>query len=106
MLSNDDVARSFDDGAVIERARDLTAAHIESELVIMHIGSGTMFQLNPVATRIWDALDTLDAPVTVGALYARIQEQFEVSNETCRADVGALIGELASQGVVRVTSPG
>jgi len=102
LSARDSVATSFDDGAVIERAEDLTAAHIESELVIMHIGSGTLFQLNRIAARVWNALD---APITVGALYARIQEQFEVSPETCRADVGELLGELEAQGVVRITPP-
>jgi hypothetical protein len=65
----------------------------------MHISSGNLFQLNRVATRIWDALD---APITVGNLFARLEAQFDVSPERCRTEVGALLVELQSQGLVRI----
>lgn len=90
------------DETVISRADDLTAAHIESELVIMHIGSGNLFHLNRVATRIWDSLD---APITLGALYARIEEQFDVSAETCRAEVDELLRDFESHGLIKETTP-
>src|SRR5262245_54887800 len=90
------------DQTLVARTEDLTAAQIEAELVIMHISSGNLYHLNRVATRIWESLEI---PITLGALYARIEEQFDVSAETCRADVDELLRELASHGLIKETPP-
>ena len=90
------------DATVIARADDLTAAHIEAELVIMQISSGNLYHLNRVAARIWDSLDS---PIPLGALVARIEEQFDVPAETCRSDIGALLREFESHGLIRMTPP-
>ncbi|HEX5182613.1 MAG TPA: PqqD family protein [Allosphingosinicella sp.] len=90
------------DETIVARAGDLTAAHIETELVIMHIGSGKLVQLNRVATRIWE---NLDPPIALGALYARIEDQFDVAPDTCRAEVGELLAAFEAQGLITMTPP-
>lgn len=102
MISTAASAISFDDNASIQRTDDMIAAHLEKQTIVMHINSGNFYQLNRVATRIWDQLDV---PLTVHALCEKLCEIFEVAPDQCRADVSAFLTEMHAKGIVRVTPP-
>ena len=49
------------------------------------------FGLDPIGRRIWELLER---PRSVDAICGTLQEEFDVTAETCRADVLTLLGEL------------
>jgi hypothetical protein len=75
------VARSLPDGAVL-----------------FHTGTETYFGLNPTGTVIWEAIRAgSDVPAVVATLAAAHPE---VSADTLRDDVQALLDDLAAAGLV------
>jgi hypothetical protein len=72
---------------------------VGDETVILDLGSGMYFSLDPVGARIWQLLTEghqLDAVVT--SLHA----EYDVPEDQLRQDVNSLINELVSRGLVEV----
>ena len=73
------------------------SGRLHDELVMMDIGQGKYFSLNPVATRVWDLLEN---PLSLDELRGRLMEEYEVDIEQCRAEVTQVISEMVKLGVV------
>jgi hypothetical protein len=73
------------------------ATTLDGEAVILETESGTYYGLNEVATQIWDELDD---GATVQDLVAQIRAEYDVSEEQCRADLVAVLEDLAENGLV------
>mgnify|MGYP001462682639 CR=1 FL=1 len=73
------------------------SGRLHDELVMMDIGQGKYFSLNPVATRVWDLLEN---PLSLDELRGRLMEEYEVDIEQCRAEVTEVISEMVKLGVV------
>jgi len=73
------------------------SGRLHDELVMMDIGQGKYFSLNPVATRVWDLLEN---PLSLDELCGRLMEEYEVDIEQCRAEVTEVISEMVKLGVV------
>jgi hypothetical protein len=61
---------------------------------------GYYLQLNTVATRIWEFLET---PTRLSTLCERLLETFAVSPQACRDDVHEFLLQLQSNGVLKIT---
>ena len=70
---------------------------LHDQLVMMDIQQGKYFALNPVATRIWELLET---PLTLDTLCAALLGEFEVTPEQCRLDVQEHLAEMQKLGLV------
>ena len=73
---------------------------VGDETVILDLGSGMYFGLDPVGARIWQLLSegqSLDAVVT------SLLGEYEVPEDQLRQDVDALVGELVSRGLIEVS---
>ena len=79
------------------RAQNIIAADIGVETVVLNIGDGNFYQLNATAARVWLLLDS---PATLGALCGRLLERYDVTLETCRRDVEAVIAQMQAGGIV------
>ncbi len=77
--------------------RDVISGRLDEELVMMDIQKGKYFSLNPVATRIWDILEK---PVSNDELLRILLEEYEVTEETCRREVGEYLAEMENLGLV------
>jgi len=82
---------------MVTKQGDWLAAKVGEELVMMSAEKGNYVGLSEVGTRIWELLDT---PQDVDALCARLQTEFDVAPETCRAEVEEFLSELAKHGAV------
>lgn len=58
----------------------------------------SVYTLNAVGTAIWNAIAQ---PVALDSLVASVADEFDVTPEQARLDVGAFLGDLAQLGLVR-----
>jgi hypothetical protein len=83
---------------VITRHPDMLSAEIGGEAVMMSIEKGAYFGLNPVATRIWDLIET---PRSVQALIATILDEYDVTPEDCERDVQGFVADMLEKGLAQ-----
>ena len=74
----------------------------DEEIVMMNVDMNSYYALNPVASRIWQLLET---PRTIGQLCARIRDEFEVEPDHCEADVREFANQLLANGAVYASAP-
>lgn len=82
---------------MVRRDGDWLSATVGDELLMMSPESGDYLGLTEVGRRIWELIEE---PREVGEICARLESEFEVTPETCRAEVEAFLAELAKQGAV------
>ena len=77
------------------------ARRFDDELVILHLGAGEYFSLDPVGSTIWDQLT---AGKTPGEAVAVLIAQYDVDETTARTDVERLATELVAAGLLETSS--
>lgn len=87
---------------MIQRQGDWLSAKVGDELVMMSATSGCYLGLSEVGVRIWELIET---PQEMAALCSKLQEEFDVSDETCRADVEAFLKDLVTHGAIALDPP-
>lgn len=83
--------------ARIARSAEAMASRVGDETVILHLGSGTYFGLDPVGTRIWELLES---PQSLEALHASLLAEFDVAAEVLWADIRAFLDKLFAHGII------
>lgn len=69
----------------------------DEELIVLHLGVGEYFSLDPVGSRIWEQLAS---GKTREDAVAALLVEFDVDEPTARADVDRLAGELFAAGLL------
>jgi hypothetical protein len=69
---------------------------------MMSVESGNYVGLSEVGARIWELIET---PQQENDLCSKLQEEFEVSAETCRADVDSFLKDLVKHGAISLDPP-
>lgn len=87
---------------MIARKGTWLAAKVGDELVMMSTEKGSYVGLSAVGVRIWELIET---PTDFDTVCATLQGEFEVSAETCRAEVEAFLKDLVQQGAVELDPP-
>jgi len=82
---------------MIERRQGWLAAQVGDELVMMSARSGTYIGLNSVGARIWEMIAT---PADLSGICAALTEEFDVSEDACRAEVEAFLADLEERGAI------
>lgn len=82
--------------------RDQVSANVSGESVILGMHDGVYYGLDPVATRIWDLLQT---PTALDAVAGVITAEFDVSREQATSDLLTFAGDLLAHGLVDVVGP-
>ena len=72
---------------------------VGEETVILHLGSGTYFGLNPVGARVWQLIET---GKSLGEMCDAMTDEFDVSREVLERDVLALLRDLADNNLLSV----
>ena len=75
---------------------------VGDETVILDLGSGMYFGLDPVGARIWQLHSEGQH---VDAVVSTLLGEYHVTEDQLRHDVSGLISELASRGLVEVSDP-
>lgn len=70
---------------------------VGEETVILDLGSGMYFGLDPVGARIWQLIAEGHQ---VDAVVSRLLSEFEVAEDQLRQDVDNLVSELVSRGLI------
>lgn len=83
---------------ILSRHPEAADSRVGDETVILHLGSGVYFGLDPVGTRIWEILAE---PTRRGALMAQLLAEFDVSETALTADVGAFLGQMLDHDILR-----
>ena len=82
---------------IVKKQGDWLAAKVGEELVMMSAESGNYIGLSEVGTRIWELIET---PQEFETICTRLEQEFEVAPETCRAEVEEFLNELVKHGAV------
>ena len=82
---------------IVQRQDGWLTAKVGDELVMMNAERGNYVGLTEVGARIWELLET---PHELEHLCSKLQEEFDVSAETCRADIGVFLEELVKHGAI------
>lgn len=73
---------------------------LDGEAVLLHLGSGTYFGMNEVATRAWEIIV---AGTSFTGLCASLESEFDVSRQELERDLRELISALVDKKLVTVT---
>lgn len=76
---------------------DAIANSVGGETVILHLGSGTYFGLDPIGSLLWEGIKAGQRPDEV---CAKILEEYDAERETIERDLRTFIQELSSHGLV------
>ena len=83
----------------LSRVQNLLSTELDQETVLMSVDAGAYYGLEGPARSIWEILET---PLTFSALVDRLVEEYQVSPETCAADLERFLSEMEREGLLRV----
>jgi hypothetical protein len=79
------------------QSEQVAARTIEGAAYLVDPRTSTFFELNPVATRIWELCDGTHS---VGDIAAELTKEFEVDTDTAMRDVRSTMDEFTRIGLV------
>jgi Coenzyme PQQ synthesis protein D (PqqD) len=86
----------------ISRSDAVAARELAGEMMIMSATDSTLFSLNETATLIWNAADGKTSLRDI--IENKMCLEFDIDPETAYRDAEALITNLASLGILRLSS--
>lgn len=84
---------------LISRHGDWISAKVGDEIVMMSADQGKYIGLNDVGTRVWELIET---PQSVESVIAALVEEFDVTAETCQAEVETFVEKLRDNKAIEV----
>lgn len=94
------MAVDFAEDLLIRANGDVVFCELSGELALLDLQSNTYYGLNKVGARIWEMIQE---PRSLSELCAAVIEQYDVDSVRCRADIEALVRQLADTGLVRLS---
>ena len=82
---------------IVRRQGDWLSAKVGDELVMMSAEKGNYIGLSEVGARIWDLIET---PQDIDTVIARLQQEYDVAPDICRAEVDTFLQELKTHGAI------
>lgn len=76
---------------------DQVSCELEGEAVILDLGEGVYYGLDPIGAHVWSLLAE---ERTVAELRDRVVAAYDVDSATAEADLMELLAELAARGLV------
>jgi hypothetical protein len=92
----------FDPTSRLRCPPEVLSRVLDGEAVLLHLGSGTYFGMNEVASRAWELIQK--AP-TVAELMSQLLEEFEVEEGQLGRDIDEFVAKLLEAKLV-VIEPG
>lgn len=81
----------------VRRSEGLLTADVGGELLMMNVERGQYFNLNAVASRIWDLLAV---PMSVDGLTDALTEEYDVTPAEARREVERFLDALQDRGLL------
>jgi coenzyme PQQ synthesis protein D (PqqD) len=82
------------------RSKAIAARELGGEMIIMSAKDSTLFTLNGVATRIWQAAD---GKTTLADIVNNVCAEFDVDQDAAYRDAAEFTEELAQHGILQVS---
>lgn len=83
----------------VARKGDIVAAPMDDEIVTMNMATDSYNVINPVGTDIWHLLEK---PMSIAAICAALQEDYDIDDETCLKDTCAFLEHLIEETLIVV----
>jgi hypothetical protein len=93
------VERGFD-AVTIVAADNQISSDCNGEAVILELGKGVYYGLNPVGTCVWELIRD---PISATKLRDALLERFDVDQNRCEVELIALLDEMSSRGLIAMT---
>jgi hypothetical protein len=84
---------------VLHRKRNLLSNTIDSEIVLLSIENNEYYGMDKVGSRIWELLAI---PISFNDLIFKLMEEYEVSEDQCKADTIEFINQLTQRKLIKV----
>jgi hypothetical protein len=88
--------------SVVTAKRDLLCCELGDTAVMLDLGSGVYYGLDPVGTRIWTLIQQ---PMTLGAVITLVLEEYAVEPARCEEDLRRFLAEMVQRNLVDVSNP-
>ena len=86
----------------IEIVSDVFARPFDGELVVLDLAGGEYYGLDAIGAEVWKALEQ---GTSLASVVDRLLVEYEVDRSTLEADILALLSELETKGLVRLSPP-
>ncbi len=84
---------------LLTRTESVVHAELDEALVMLDPDAGRYYELDPVARRVWNLIET-ETPVA--AVRDALTEEYAVDGRTCLRDLLEFVGKMAEHGLLRV----
>ena len=81
----------------LTRSESIVFTALDDTIVMMDVDEGHYYELDPIATRIWELIDE---GATVGAICDALVEQYEVDPQECQQDTMEFLKQAAERRLV------
>jgi hypothetical protein len=83
--------------SIISAKKEIVAADMDGDTVMMSVEAGKYYNLGTTGGMIWKMLES---PISVGAVIAKLLEQYEVTQEQCETDVLSFFNRVNQEGLL------
>jgi hypothetical protein len=88
--------------ATVQATKNQVSSDLAGESIILSLQTAKYYGLGQVGARIWELVQQ---PIRVLDVRDTILDEYDVEPERCDKDVIALLGQLASEGLIEVRAP-
>ena len=85
--------------SIVVATKDQISTEIGNEAVILNLGNGVYYGLNPLAVYVWSRIRE---PRVVGAICEDILSEYNVERDRCTSDLLNLLNDLAAHKLIEV----
>ncbi len=86
--------------SVITRSPDQESSYLDGEIVMMNVENGNYYNLNEVATRIWEIIE--EKPLSIEEIAGMIYDEFEVTKEKSLEDAIKFSQQIYEWGLITI----
>ena len=79
-------------------SQEVLSSKIDEEIILMSIKADSYFGIDPVGSQVWEIISK--QPLTTSEIVQLMMEDYEVDEETCRADVQAFIDSMYARKLI------
>lgn len=83
--------------ATYRRTAATMSTEVGDDVVALQAERGYAYGMEEVTAEVWRLLDT---PRDLDSIVARLTQTYDVEEQRCRAEIGALLDQLTAEGLV------
>ena len=80
---------------------DVRSTYSEDGAVLLDIGKGLCYSLNPVAARVWSTVEASPSGIDFPGLVEALETHYKISHEQLESDITEYLAKLEEMGLVQ-----